>query len=50
MGTGLKGTAFPLERDTVQHLCIDMQRLFADQTAWQVPWLPRVLPAVVEIS
>ena len=27
-----------------------MQRLFAEETAWQVPWLPRVLPAVVEIA
>ena len=27
-----------------------MQRLFADETAWQVPWLPHVLPAVVEIA
>lgn len=32
------------------HLCIDMQRLFAEGTAWQVPWLPRVMPAVVEIA
>jgi nicotinamidase-related amidase len=27
-----------------------MQRLFAEHTAWQVPWLPRVLPAVQEIA
>lgn len=50
MGTRLKRTAFPLEGDSVLHLCIDMQRLFADNTAWRVPWLPRVLPAVVEIA
>jgi nicotinamidase-related amidase len=50
MGTQLKGTTFPLEGDAVVHLCIDMQRLFADHTPWRVPWLPRVLPAVVEIA
>ena len=50
MGTRLKGTAFPLEGDAVLHLCVDMQRLFAVETAWQVPWLTRVLPAVVEIA
>jgi len=27
-----------------------MQRLFAEETAWKVPWLPRILPAVVEIA
>lgn len=32
------------------HLCIDMQRLFAEKTEWQVPWLPKVLPAVFEIA
>lgn len=32
------------------HLCIDMQRVFAADTAWHVPWLPRVLPAVMEIA
>ena len=41
---------FALDARTVVHLCIDMQRLFAEDTAWQVPWLPRVLPAVVEIA
>lgn len=40
---------FALDRSAV-HLCIDMQRLFAEQTAWQVPWLPRVLPCVLEIA
>ena len=31
------------------HLCIDMQRLFAEPTAWQTPWMARVLPVVEEI-
>lgn len=42
--------AFPLDDRSTLHLCIDMQRLFAEETAWQVPWLPRVLPAVLEIA
>ena len=40
---------FPLD-DSALHLCIDMQRLFAESTPWHVPWLGKVLPAVVEIS
>ncbi|WP_055048685.1 cysteine hydrolase [Devosia sp. A16] len=31
------------------HLCIDMQRLFAEQTEWQAPWMERVLPEVVRL-
>jgi len=31
------------------HLCVDMQRLFAEPTAWRTPWLPRVLPQVRRI-
>ena len=31
------------------HLCVDMQRLFADDTPWHTPWMNRVLPRVVEI-
>lgn len=27
-----------------------MQRMFAEATPWQVPWLPRVLPCVLEIA
>jgi nicotinamidase-related amidase len=43
------GDYFPLD-DATRHLCIDMQRLFAEETPWQVPWLPRVLPCVQEIA
>lgn len=46
----MKGAGFRLEADATLHLCVDMQRLFAEETAWQVAWLPRVLPAVVEIA
>jgi nicotinamidase-related amidase len=31
------------------HLCIDMQRLFADDTPWRTPWMPRVLPQVEQL-
>ena len=32
------------------HLCIDMQRLFVEQTEWAMPWASRVLPQIVEIA
>jgi nicotinamidase-related amidase len=32
------------------HLAIDMQRLFAEPGPWYVPWMPRVLPNVLEIA
>lgn len=32
------------------HLRIDMQDLFAEPTEWQVPWMPRVLPAVARMA
>lgn len=28
------------------HLCIDMQRMFAEDTPWRTPWMPRVAPMV----
>lgn len=31
------------------HLCIDMQRLFAEDTPWKTPWMPRVLPVIVRL-
>jgi nicotinamidase-related amidase len=31
------------------HLCIDMQRMFAEDTEWRTPWMPRVLPNVVRV-
>ena len=38
----------PLGADWV-HLCIDMQRMFAEQTEWHTPWMERVLPNVVRL-
>lgn len=31
------------------HLCVDMQRMFAEQTEWHTPWMERVLPNVVRL-
>ena len=28
------------------HLCVDMQRLFLEETDWHTPWMARVLPRV----
>lgn len=32
------------------HLCVDMQRIFAEDTEWKMPWLERVLPNIVAIT
>ncbi|XAP13394.1 cysteine hydrolase [Methylobacterium fujisawaense] len=32
------------------HLCIDMQRMFAEPTDWQTPWMNRVLPQVCRLA
>jgi len=39
----------PLPSSTV-HLCIDMQELFAQDTAWNTPWMKRVIPKVARIA
>jgi nicotinamidase-related amidase len=31
------------------HLCVDMQLLYAGDTDWALPWMPRVLPRVVRL-
>ena len=31
------------------HICVDMQRLFAEPTEWQMPWMQKVLPTIVEL-
>ncbi|KFL31128.1 cysteine hydrolase [Devosia riboflavina] len=31
------------------HLCIDVQNMFAGDTAWHTPWLSKVLPAIEAI-
>jgi nicotinamidase-related amidase len=32
------------------HLCIDMQRIFAEETPWHVNWMGAVLPKVEELA
>lgn len=32
------------------HLCVDMQRVFAEDTPWHMPWMPRVLPQVARLA
>jgi nicotinamidase-related amidase len=41
---------FGVVSENTIHLCVDMQRMFAGPTEWQMPWLPRVLPNIVAIS
>lgn len=36
--------------ETCLHLCVDMQRMFAPDGPWAVPWTQKVLPAIEEIS
>ena len=36
--------------ETAVHLCVDMQRMFAEDTEWKTPWLERVLPNVLSIT
>jgi nicotinamidase-related amidase len=32
------------------HLCVDMQRMFAEATEWKMPWFERVLPNIIAIT
>lgn len=36
--------------DRTVHLCVDMQRLFAEDTPWHTPWMARVVPIVHRIA
>jgi nicotinamidase-related amidase len=31
------------------HLCVDMQRLFHEQTPWHAPWVALIIPSVVQL-
>ena len=33
-----------------RHICVDAQRMFAEDTPWYVPWMARVLPQLEELS
>ena len=32
------------------HLCVDMQRMFAEPTEWHTPWMTRILPNAVALT
>jgi nicotinamidase-related amidase len=36
--------------ETTIHLCVDMQRMFAEDTDWNMPWLELVLPNIISIT
>ena len=36
--------------ETAVHLCVDMQKMFAEGTDWKMPWLERVLPNILSIT
>jgi len=38
----------PLDAGCI-HLCVDMQRLFAEGSPWATPWMKRVLPKVERV-
>lgn len=33
-----------------RHICVDMQRMFAEDTPWRVAWLEAVSPQVIEVA
>lgn len=33
-----------------RHICVDAQRMFAEDTPWHVPWMARVLPQLLEVA
>jgi nicotinamidase-related amidase len=45
VGQGLRD-AIPV---TAVHLCVDMQRMFVEDTDWRAPWAERVLPVIVRL-
>ena len=45
MGQGLRDVI----PETAVHLCVDMQRMFVEDTEWRTPWAERVLPVIVRL-
>lgn len=31
------------------HICVDMQRMFREETPWRTPWMDRILPRVAAV-
>ena len=44
-----EGLRFGPLRGRWVHICIDMQRMFAESTEWHTPWMERVLPNVIAV-
>ncbi|WP_404925285.1 cysteine hydrolase family protein [Mesorhizobium sp. ORM16] len=44
------GLAYGPLGDHCAHLCVDMQRLFAEPSEWATPWITRVLPRIVSLA
>lgn len=38
------------DRNHCRYLCVDMQRMFAEDTPWRIPWMERVRDPVAEIA
>lgn len=42
----MPGLAYGPLGDRSMHVCVDMQRLFAEPSQWATPWITRVLPQI----
>lgn len=42
--------AFALPPERSFHICVDMQRMFLEETDWRTPWMERIVPAVTALS
>src|ERR1700712_4114520 len=43
------GLRFGALGDRWMHVCVDMQRMFAEDTPWHARWMSRVLPQVAHL-
>jgi nicotinamidase-related amidase len=50
MGSFAKRLRFGALGPNCVHLCVDMQRMFYEDTEWRTPWMPRVLPKIVDLA
>jgi nicotinamidase-related amidase len=50
MAANQNSLQFGLLGPSCVHLCVDMQRMFAEDTAWKTAWMIRVLPKVRELA
>jgi len=39
----------PERFDRIVHLCVDMQRMFTEETDWYLPWSRRVMPNIIQL-